>query len=338
MSFKQEKPLMIFGLPSKGSLADDSMKLLQQSHLKVKRPSSKNYIGHLKPLPQVQVLFQRATEIPSKLLDGSVHLGVTGRDILVESFAGEDIEVIIPDLGFGDATLVLAVPNAWVDIRDLHDLGTLAYNWRREGKRLRIATKFKNLTEQFLLERGIRHFEIVPSAGTTELDPNIGVSDMIADLTTTGSTLRENQLKILEGGSIYSSTACLVTRVANIETNEQARLLRRIVRTIEATLLGQDLYRVDAYCFETARETLSGVFSKMDAEQVRAYWHTVDSHASNPLLKFEVVCTESNLADVIKHLQHNGREVLVNKMQQRFTKEARAILLLQKLLEKRKDG
>jgi len=334
---EQREPLLTVGLPSKGALCDGALQLLAKANMPVQRPSIKNYLGRLKGVPDVRVLLQRATEIPAKLLDGSVHLGVTGMDILADAYEHADVQVLVPDLGFGDATLVLAVPTQWVDIKDVHDLATLAWHRHERGRRLRIATKFGRLVERFLKEKGIEHFEIVPSEGTTELDPRIGVADLIADLTSTGTALRENQLKPIVGGSIFASTACLVTRVANIRTNEQARVLRQIVRTLEASMLGEDLYQINAYCFATALETLRRELRALGDDKVRFYTQEVQDGDGKPLVKFEVVCAAKVMSQAVRHLQHNAREVLVNRTQYRFAKDARAILLLQRLLDERGD-
>mgnify|MGYP005847096655 CR=1 FL=1 len=326
-------PVLTVALPSKGALCDGALQLFAKANLPIQRSSAKGYIGRLKPLPSVRVLLQRATDIPRKLLDGSVHLGVTGLDILAEEYGGQDLKVLIPNLGFGDATLVLAVPIEWVDIKDMHDLATLAYNWRARGRRLRISTKFRNLTEAFLLRHGITHFEIVASEGTTELDPKIGVADLIADLTSTGTALRENQLKPLVGGSIFTSTACMVVRPENVRTQEQARLMRQIVRTLESTMLAEGLYQIHAYCFATARDTLARELGAFPDDDVRFYTQETVGRDGTPLIKYEVLCKARRLSDVVKHLQHNAREVLVNRTDYRFSKDAPAIMLLQRMLE-----
>ena len=157
--------------------------------------------------------FLSASEIASEIGAGSVDLGVTGEDLLRDTLADAEARAeIVARLGFGRADVVVAVPDVWLDVDTMADLDDVAADFRqRHGRRLRIATKYWRLTQQFFSQKhGIQVYRIVESLGATEGAPAAGLADVIVDITTTGSTLRANHLKVLADGVILRSQACLV--------------------------------------------------------------------------------------------------------------------------------
>jgi ATP phosphoribosyltransferase len=232
---ERNEPLR-FAIPSKGALADATLGQLRAAGLKVKRSSTRSYRGHLDLDPPVEVWFQRAPEIVVKLDQGELDAGITGRDLYEESRGrGSPTRLLIEGLGYGDARLVLAAPESWIDVRTLDDLRELAGAWRERGQTLRVATKFHNLTRAFLMENGVEPFELVDSQGATEMTPELGVADLIADLTSTGTTLREHNLAMVEGGTILRTEACLlVNRDTLSGARAKLRSLRQILELIEA--------------------------------------------------------------------------------------------------------
>ncbi|ELT98660.1 hypothetical protein CAPTEDRAFT_61502, partial [Capitella teleta] len=162
----------------------------------------------------IEVRFLSASEIAAQLLDGKVHVGVTGLDLIEES-AGqrktEDLLKMITPLGFGGAKVVVAVPTGWVDVTTLEDLRDVAgLMHRKQNRLLKIATKYTNLTRRFFHQRGFSEYRLVESAGATEGAPNAGAADLIVDITSSGATLAANGLRVLRDGVILSSEAWLV--------------------------------------------------------------------------------------------------------------------------------
>ena len=198
-------------LPSDGELYESTLRFLAACGIPVERASSRRYTAELASVPGALALFQRGADITAKVEEGTADLGVVGLDRFMESRREDGAAaVIVEDLGFGGCELVLAVPEAWVDVTSTADLADLAVEFREKGRELRIATKYPLLVERFLYARGVNYFSLVLTSGTLEAAPAMGYADLIADLTATGVTLRENNLKTLTDGSVLVSQACLI--------------------------------------------------------------------------------------------------------------------------------
>lgn len=215
-------------LPSKGRLKEDAIGVLARAGLSVVQPEDeRRYRAHIEGRDDVEVAFLSASEIARELGAGAVDLGVTGEDLVRETIAEWDRRVTIgARLGFGRADVVVAVPEAWLDVDTMADLDDVAADFRqRHGRRLRIATKYWRLTQQFFSsQHGIQVYRIVESLGATEGAPAAGSADVIVDITTTGSTLRANHLKVLEDGVILQSQACLVQSLKSRSAADAATL------------------------------------------------------------------------------------------------------------------
>ncbi len=211
---------LILAIPSKGRLQEQTAAMLEAAGMRLEKPGgARNYRGRLSGLENggtdVEVAFLSASEIARELAAGRVHLGITGEDLVRESVPQSDrhIELVLP-LGFGNADVVVAVPELWIDVWTMADLDDVAAGFLgRVGRRLRIATKYWNLTQSFFSSHGIALYRIVESLGATEGAPAAGTADLIVDITTTGSTLAANHLKILEDGVILRSEANLARAV-----------------------------------------------------------------------------------------------------------------------------
>jgi ATP phosphoribosyltransferase len=201
-------------LPSKGRLREQALELFANAGLVVGLPGDeRKYRARIEGRSGIEVAFLSASEIASELGQGTVDLGVTGEDLLRETLADWDARSeVVARLGFGHANVVVAVPDVWLDVDTMTDLDDVAADFRhRHGRRLRIATKYWRLTQQFFSQKhGIQVYRIVESLGATEGAPAAGSADVIVDITTTGSTLRANHLKVLDDGVILKSQACLV--------------------------------------------------------------------------------------------------------------------------------
>lgn len=206
-------------LPSKGRLKEQTLAVLEKAGYKVILPDdNRNYRARVEGEDGLDILFLSASEIARELGYGSVDLGVTGEDLVRETLAHADERVAIEaELGFGHADVVVAVPEVWRDVTTMADLDDVAADFRQShGRRLRIATKYWRLTQQFFSQKhGIQVYRIVESLGATEGAPAAGSADMIVDITSTGSTLHANHLKVLEDGVILRSQACLVSAQAS---------------------------------------------------------------------------------------------------------------------------
>lgn len=204
---------LIIAIPSKGRLQENTESFFSRAGLSVQRPGGdRNYRGRIKGLDDVEIAFLSASEISREIAAGTVHMGVTGLDLVHETIARPNEQThLISALGFGPADVVVAVPKAWIDVATMADLSDVASDFRgRHGRRLRVATKYVNLTRSFFAEHGIVDYRIVESAGATEGAPAAGSAELIVDITTTGSTLAANDLKILDDGVILRSQAHLV--------------------------------------------------------------------------------------------------------------------------------
>lgn len=203
---------IILGVPSKGRLREQALKVLDRAGLKLALPGDdRTYRASTDD--GIEIAFLSASEIAGEIGRGTVDLGITGEDVLREKTPDwENHTEILVRLGFGHADVIVAVPDIWLDVETMADLDDVASDFRqRHGRRLRIATKYWRLTQQFFSERhGIQVYRIVESLGATEGAPAAGSADVIVDITTTGSTLRANHLKILDDGVILRSQACLV--------------------------------------------------------------------------------------------------------------------------------
>lgn len=201
-------------LPSKGRLKEKTLSLLKEAGYEIQLPADqRNYRAHVSNAPDIGILFLSASEIARELGSGAVDLGITGEDLLRETLAHPEERVDIRQpLGFGHADVVVAVPDIWYDVSSMADLDDIAADFRqRHGRRLRIATKYLQLTQKFFSQKhGIQVYRIVESSGATEGAPAAGSADMIVDITSTGATLAANGLKVLDDGIILKSQACLV--------------------------------------------------------------------------------------------------------------------------------
>ena len=204
--------IITIGLPSKGRLKDKATLFFEEKNLKIlQSDKERNYFATIQNNSNVKIIFLHAKEIIQRLGDGTLDIGISGLDLLNESEKNLREKIITKNsLNFGKANLVVAVPNDWIDVQTIADLEEVSFDIRsKRNTRLRVATKYPNLTNNFLLSRGITQYKIIPSLGATETYPFIGSSEIITDITSTGKTLADNNLRVLKDGLILSSTACL---------------------------------------------------------------------------------------------------------------------------------
>jgi ATP phosphoribosyltransferase len=216
---------LVLAVPSKGRLQENARAFFAHAGLNLVQPrGAREYRGAIEGLDGVEVAYLSAAEITAQLAQGAVHLGVTGEDLVREMIPESDQRVVLIDpLGFGHANVVVAVPQAWIDVRQMADLDDVATAFRhKHDRKMRIATKYVNLTRAFLAAHNIIDYRIVESAGATEGAPAAGTAELIVDITTTGTTLAANALKVIDDGVILRSQANLVAaRRATWSANER---------------------------------------------------------------------------------------------------------------------
>lgn len=200
------------GVPSKGRLMEQTFEWFADRGLTLARTgSAREYAGAVEGVDGVELVLLSASEIPRELAAGRIHLGVTGSDLVRETLPDWAASVTeLAPMGFGHADLILAVPVTWVDVETLDDLDAAAAAFRaRHGFRLRIATKYHRLVREHLRAQGVADYQLVDSQGATEGTIRNLTAEAVADITSTGETLRANHLKILHGAPIQRSQATL---------------------------------------------------------------------------------------------------------------------------------
>jgi len=222
---------LVLAVPSKGRLQENVEAFFARSGLELVKPrGARDYRGAIAGFDGVEIAYLSASEITSQLGQGAVHLGITGEDLVREMILEADREVVFIDqLGFGFANVVVAVPQAWIDVHSMADLDDVATAFRfKHERKMRLATKYANLTRAFFADHGVVDYRIVESSGATEGAPAAGTAEMIVDITTTGSTLAANGLKVIEDGVILRSQANLIAArnaAWDAARRETARLL-----------------------------------------------------------------------------------------------------------------
>ena len=202
------------GIPSKGRLRKDTLSIFKYKNLKIlSERGERDLFGYIKGNKKIKIVYLHAREIIERLGDESLDIGFSGYDLLKESELNVQKKIIInKKLDYGNATLVVAVPDEWIDVQTLADLEEISFDFKDNKKsRLRVATKYPNLTKEFLFSKGVTQFKLVPSLGATEVYPFTGSSEILTDITSTGETLKANNLRILKDGNILKSTAILMS-------------------------------------------------------------------------------------------------------------------------------
>lgn len=230
--------MITIALPSKGRMKDDASAIFERAGMKIVQVGNdRSYRGRVEGVDDVEIAFLSASEIAREVGAGTVDFGVTGEDLMREDVADVDrLAEFCVRLGFGHADVVVAAPEIWLDVDSMADLADVAADFRaRHGRRLAIATKYWRLTQQFFSRtHGIQLYRIVESLGATEGAPAAGQADIIVDITSTGSTLKANHLKILSDGVILRSEACLVR--ARKPEHEGDRRIGEIVAAVKGAL------------------------------------------------------------------------------------------------------
>ena len=207
------KNILNIGIPSKGRLRKDVLNIFKKNKLNlISERGERDLLGSIKQFKNIKILYLHAREIIERLGDGSLDIGFSGFDLLKESEINIQNKISVSKkYNFGKAKLVVAIPDEWIDVQTIADLEEIAFEFKdKKKKRLRVATKYPNLTREFLFSKGVTQFKLIDSLGATEAYPFTGSSEIITDITSTGETLKANNLRILKDGEILKSQACLM--------------------------------------------------------------------------------------------------------------------------------
>lgn len=320
--------MLKIALPNKGRLYQDTISFLNACALNVIRDNERQYQSRMRGLfEDVEVVFQRALDIPKVIGQGRADLGITGLDIFCEMgeeasgcvcvFPDEAFKEArqIPGLPYGACSLVLAVPDHWVDITSISDLAELAIIRKKEGRMIRVATEFPHLTKNYLFQKGVSYFEIIEVSGAVESAPAMGSADIVSDLVSSGATLAENRLKLIEEGEIIKSQACLI---ASFSLQKEERdspkmlLLEHIIDRIEAHLNAKKYYLITANI-----KTQADVVNELSCANI--------INITNESISIQVKCED--LEDIIFLLRKKGAQnILVSSCNFIYNNPGKAFL------------
>ena len=222
------KNIISIGIPSKGRLKKDTLNIFKRKKIKLfSERGERDLFGKIKNFPNVKIIYLHARECIEALSIGTIDICISGIDLLKESEINTQNKIkIVKKFNFGKANLVLAVPDLWLDVQTLLDLDEVADEFKKKKKRLlRVSTNYENLTRTFLYSKGVTQFQIVKSLGSTEVAPFTGTAEIISDITSTGTTLKANNLRVLKDGEILKSQACLMLSKLSLKKNGIKRVL-----------------------------------------------------------------------------------------------------------------
>ena len=220
------------GLPSKGRLKKQVEKFLSEKGLElVNVGASREYLAEFKEEKKIQIILLAASDIPLELKKGNLDIGLTGRDLIFEKILDWQKWIVeLKQLDFGNADLVIGVPQFWIDVNHLDDLDEVAFFFRKKYSRcLRIATKYQNITREFLIDKQVTNFEIIESQGATEGAIVNGIADVVVDISSTGETLKQNKLKTIEDGILLKSYASIFMNKKCYQKNKSDLRLKKLL-------------------------------------------------------------------------------------------------------------
>jgi ATP phosphoribosyltransferase len=323
MSINREE--IRIALPSKGRLADPALELMADAGLRVHKPNPRQYQARIPSLPGLTVIFQPPNDIVVSVRDGSLDFGITGWDVFNERRGKNG--AVLPlhrNLGFGQCSLNTIVPEQWEDTVVMADLKKLQ---DRLGRPLRVATKYPNLTSQFFNRHDLEEIWLITADGALEIAPTVGYADLIVDLVSTGTTLRDNRLKPLEDGLILESQACLIANRTRLESDPQAlAIAKQLLEFIVAHLRASENVAVFANMRGDSPQTIA---QKMFAQRVIRGLQgptisPVITRGTEPWYAVHLVVRKDQLAQAISELREvGGSGVVVTPVTYIFEEEPR---------------
>ena len=316
-------------LPSSGALQHPTMSFMRSCGLGVARPNDRRYIARIPSLPNVTVMFQRSSDITRQIDEGSVDIAVVGKDQFLENRREDgDTRIILDGLGFGRSSMVVAVPDSWVDVTSISDLADISVEFRSRGQDLRVATKYPRLIGRHLLANGVNYFSVIASSGTLEAAPAMGFADIIGDITESGTTIRENRLKEIDGGTVMKSEACVVSRKMQPgDEGEPLETARLMLEMMEAHLHAGGYFEVTANMKgETDAEVAEYVMKHADTSGLRGPTiSTVFNPDGEGWFAVTVMVEEDRLLSAVSRLREiGGSSVRVSRPHYLFQSECKS--------------
>ena len=223
------KNILNIGIPSKGRLRKDVLNIFKKNKLNlISERGERDLLGSIKQYKNIKILYLHAREIIERLGDGSLDIGFSGFDLLKESEINTQKKIkVFKKYPFGKATLVVAIPEDWIDVFSMADLEEMSFEFKdKKKKRLRVSTKYPNLTREFFYSKGVTQFSLVKSMGSTEVAPFTSGSEIISDITSTGSTLKANNLRIINDGYILKSELCMLVNNNSFKNKSVQKLAK----------------------------------------------------------------------------------------------------------------
>ena len=316
-------------LPSGGVLAEPCMAFMRSCGLAVSRANSRRYVGEVRSVPGVSVIFQRGADIAPQIDDGAVDMGIVGSDQFMEHRREDGgSRIVLERLGFGGSSLVIAVPDSWVDVTSISDLADVSAEFRSEGRDLRVATKYPRLIRRHLLARGVSHFSLIRSGGALEAAPAMGFADIIGDITESGTTIKENRLKQIDGGAAATSEACVVSR--RMDPAKDARRIetaRVLLEMMEARLGARGYVSVTANVKSASADRLADrLLARADISGLRGPTISEVFAPNEPgWFAVTVIVEESRLMAAVDSLREiGGASVTVSKPDYVFQSECQS--------------
>jgi ATP phosphoribosyltransferase len=322
-------------LPSKGLLAEGSRQLLKDVGLPIYNPNPRQYIATIPQLPGIKVIFQRPGDIVISVRDGSVDFGITGRDIFLEKkdSNGKILE-LHSKLGFGKCSLNVIIPEDWAEINSMAELQSFQKSLDRP---LKVATKFPNLVENFFFTETEIPIQVIQAEGAVEIAPTVGYADLIVDLVSTGTTLRDNRLKNLRGGKIIDAEACLIANRERLrKSSATLTIATQLLEVIGAHLRGRENLAVFANVRANSMDEISRkIFQKEVIGGLQGPTVSeVLSRGKDTFFAIHVVVRKDKLHKAIGELREiGGSGVVVSPVNYIFEEEPQEIINMMAALD-----
>lgn len=297
---------LVLAVPSKGRLMENAHAFFGRAGLSlVQGRGGRDYRGTIPELPGVEVAYLSAADIATSLAQGTIHIGVTGEDLIRESIPNADERIVLLEgLGFGFANVVVAVPQAWIDVRSMQDLDDVATAFHaKRGQRMRVATKYVNMTRNFFAGHGIADYRIVESLGATEGAPAAGTAELIVDITTTGATLAGNGLKVIDDGVMLRSQANLLASIGANWSAEAKRIAQLLLDRIAAERRARTMREV--------RLRFKGADAEMLAEAKGRFGVISPLGPPTSSGMLTLLCPPATLHDLTLFLRERGAETVI---------------------------
>lgn len=322
-------------LPSKGRMQAPTLEFLAHCGFDVKQSVTRSYLGSIGQFPGVTVLFQRPRDIAVSVANGGVDFGITGYDVIADTDSEQHSCVIHDALGFGKCKVVVAVPEGWLDVKNMTDL---ARHTRELAGPLRVVTKYRQLTAEFLHRHGVEPFSLIDAEGSLEVVPEIGYADIIVDITETGSTLQQNRLRPVSDGVILQTQGCLVANRESLARPEVMNVAVTLLEYFEAHLRAERYVMVFANMRGDSAEVVAHALrtqTTLGGLQGPTLSPVYVSHGHEPWFAVNLVVPRDELSEAIQQLRSiGGSGVVVTPVTYIFEEQPERVRALREMAKR----